>query len=42
MKSPDERRIKALYGNDKEAAKRYRRGWYNAGRIIQKSREKKT
>jgi len=41
IKSPDESRIKELYGDNKEGAKRYRRGWYNAGRIIQKSREKK-
>ena len=41
IKSPDENRIKELYGDDKEKAKRYRRGWYNAGKIIQKNREKK-
>ena len=41
LKKPDEKRIKSLYGDDKEGAKRYRRGWYNAGRVIQKNREKK-
>ena len=41
IKKPDENRIKELYGDNKESAKRYRRGWYNAGRIIQKNRERK-
>jgi hypothetical protein len=41
IKSPDENRIKELYGDDKEAAKRYRRGWDNAGRIIQANRLQK-
>lgn len=41
IKSPDERHIKALYGDDKEGAKRYRRGWYNAGKIIQANRLQK-
>ena len=41
IKKPDENRIKELYGNDKVAAEIYRRGWYNAGRVIQKNREKK-
>ena len=40
IKSPDERRIKELYGDNQEGATRYRRGWYNAGRVIQKNREK--
>tara|TARA_Y100001951_G_C11292429_1_gene273143 strand:+ start:448 stop:594 length:147 start_codon:yes stop_codon:yes gene_type:complete len=38
IRHPDERRIEALYGTDKEGAKRYRRGWYNAGKIIQANR----
>jgi hypothetical protein len=38
IKSPDESRIKELYGNNQEGAKRYRRGWYNAGKIIQANR----
>ncbi len=41
MKKPDERRIKQLYGDDEEGAKRYRRGWYNAGKIIQQNRLQK-
>ena len=41
IKSPDENRIKELYGDDKEGAKRYRRGWYNAGKIIQATRLQK-
>jgi hypothetical protein len=38
IKSPDENRIKELYGDNKEGAKRYRRGWDNAGKIIQSNR----
>jgi hypothetical protein len=38
IKSPDESRIKELYGDNKEGAKRYRRGWSNAGKIIQANR----
>ena len=38
VKSPDEGRIKELYGDNKEGAKRYRRGWDNAGKIIQATR----
>ena len=41
IKSPDENRIKELYGDNKEGAKRYRRGWYNAGKIIQANRLQK-
>ena len=40
IKSPDERRIKELYGDNQKGATRYRRGGDNAGRIIQKNREK--
>jgi len=38
IKSPDESRIKEIYGNNKEGAERYRRGWSNAGKIIQANR----
>ena len=41
IKSPDEKRIKELYGDDKEGTKRYRRGWDNAGKIIQANRLQK-
>ena len=41
IKSPDENRIKELYGDDREGAKRYRRGWDNAGKIIQANRLQK-
>jgi hypothetical protein len=41
IKKPDENRIKELYGNDKVAAEIYRRGWYNAGKIIQANRLQK-
>jgi len=40
IKHPSERRIRSLYGDNKAGAKRYRRGWYNAGRIIHANRNK--
>ena len=41
MKKPSEKRIKELFGSNQEKAKRYRRGWYNAGQVIQRNLDKK-
>ena len=41
MKKPSEKRIKELFGSNQEKAKRYRRGWCNAGQVIQRNLDKK-
>jgi len=41
VKKPSEKRIKELFGSNQEKAKRYRRGWCNAGQVIQRNLDKK-
>jgi len=41
MKKPDEEKLTQMYGHNEDRKKAYRKGWYNAGRIIQQNRERK-
>ena len=40
LKKPDEEKLAQMYGQNEDKKKAYRKGWYNAGRIIQQNREK--